>query len=98
MAIMNFLKSSLLSKVVMAATGVILVGFITFHMVGNLQVFIGREVFNAYAEFLQSLGELLWLLRFVLILALLLHILTSVRLTALNMGAKPVKYKVKKWP
>ena len=37
-------------KVVMAVTGVILVGFVIAHMLGNIKIFIGDEVFDAYAS------------------------------------------------
>ena len=44
-------------KVVMAVTGVILVGFVIAHMVGNIKIFIGEEVFDAYAAFLRDDGR-----------------------------------------
>ncbi len=94
MAILNFLRSTILSKVVMAATGVILLLFICGHLLGNMQVFIGKETFNHYAQMLQSLGEFLWIIRGVLLLSLVLHIITSIRLSVLNNAAKPVKYRV----
>ncbi len=79
----------------MAATGVILIGFVLGHMAGNLQIFIGRERLNHYAETLQNMGALLWFLRAFLTLCLFLHILTSIRLKLLNMAAKPVSYAIK---
>lgn len=94
MAVTNILKSTIFNKVVMAVTGLILVLFILGHVIGNLQIFIGREVFNAYAHFLQNLGELLWLIRLVLLVALVLHIYTSLKLKFLNLSAKPQGYKV----
>ncbi len=97
MALFDYLKSTILSKVVMAVTGIILVLFLIGHSIGNLQVYIGRETFNAYAHFLQGLGELLWLIRIVLFLALIFHIITSIRLKFLNLSAKPDKYAVKKY-
>jgi succinate dehydrogenase / fumarate reductase cytochrome b subunit len=97
MALFDYLKSTLLSKVVMAVTGVILVLFLIGHCVGNMQIFIGRETFNAYAHFLQGLGELLWIIRGVLLLALVFHIITSIRLKLLNYQAKPIKYEVKRY-
>ena len=97
MGLLNFLKSTILSKVVMASTGVILVLFIIGHTVGNLQIYLGSETFNHYAHFLQGLGELLWIIRIVLFLSLVLHVITAIRLFALNSGAKPVKYKIKKY-
>lgn len=97
MSVFGYLKSTILSKWVMAITGLILGLFITGHAIGNMQVFLGREVYNAYAHFLQSLGELLWAIRAFLVLCLVLHIITSVRLKFLNLAAKPDKYQVKNY-
>ena len=97
MALFDYLKSTLLSKVVMAVTGVILVLFVIGHCVGNMQVFIGQETFNRYAHFLQGLGELLWIIRAVLIICLVLHIITSIRVKWLNFKAKGQKYEVKNY-
>ncbi len=97
MGMFNFLRSTIISKVVMAVTGLVLLLFLVGHMAGNMQVFLGRETYNHYAQMLQSLGEFLWIIRGVLVLSLILHIITSVSLSARNMAAKPVKYKVKKY-
>ena len=97
MSLFGFLKSTLLSKVVMAVTGVIIVLFVTGHTVGNMQMFAGKETFNAYAHFLQGLGELLWVIRGVMLLSLILHVITSINLALINSAAKPVKYKVKRY-
>jgi succinate dehydrogenase / fumarate reductase, cytochrome b subunit len=97
MALFDYLKSTLLSKVVMAVTGVILVLFLIGHCIGNMQVYIGQETFNAYAHFLQGLGELLWVIRIVLFLCLVFHIITSIRLKWLDYKAKGQKYKIKKY-
>jgi succinate dehydrogenase / fumarate reductase cytochrome b subunit len=66
-------------------------------MAGNLQMYLGPERMNAYAHFLQSLGEILWLIRFVLVMCALLHVITSVWLKFLNMAARPNRYVMKKW-
>ncbi len=97
MALLSYLKSSILSKWVMAVTGIVLVGFLIGHTVGNLQVFIGKEAYNAYAAFLQGLGELLWLVRGFLFVCLVLHVITSIRLKFLNLSAKPEKYQYKSY-
>jgi succinate dehydrogenase / fumarate reductase cytochrome b subunit len=81
----------------MAITGGIIVLFLFGHAIGNLQMFAGADVYNNYAYFLQSLGELLWVIRIVLFVCLVLHIITSVRLKLQNLGAKPVKYHVKNY-
>ncbi len=97
MGVLSFLKSTILSKVVMALTGLFLVLFILGHTVGNLQIFLGAEVFNKYAAFLQGLGELLWVIRGGLLIALVLHVFTSIRLKLINNGAKPQAYQVKRY-
>src|SRR6516165_1469502 len=60
-------------KVVMAVTGIVLVGFVIGHMLGNLKIFSGAEAIDAYAGFLRTVGEplfpyslLLWGVRSVL--------------------------------
>ena len=95
MGLLSYLKSTILSKWVMALTGIILVLFLVGHSLGNMQVFLGKEAFNTYAAFLQGLGEILWIMRIVLLLCLILHIITSVRLKLLNLSAKPTKYQYK---
>jgi succinate dehydrogenase / fumarate reductase cytochrome b subunit len=96
-SLFSYLKSSILSKVVMAATGVVLVAFLFGHMLGNTQMYLGQEKMNHYAETLQGLGGALWIIRSVMFLSVLLHIITSVYLKFLNMKARPVAYEVKKW-
>src|SRR5436190_23911342 len=44
-------------KVVMAVTGMLLVGFVIAHMLGNLKIFLGPEAIDAYAVFLRTVGE-----------------------------------------
>ncbi len=93
----NPFNSTIFNKVIMAATGALLVLFLIGHMLGNLQVFLGREVFNTYAHFLQSTGELLWVVRLVLLASIILHVITSIKLKLLNNSAKPENYKVKNY-
>ena len=61
-------------KFVMAVTGVVLIVFVAGHLVGNLQVFEDPDRINGYAHFLQSLGPVLWAVRFVLLACVTLHI------------------------
>lgn len=90
--IARFWGSTIGKKIVMAATGLIMVGFLIGHMVGNLQVFLGAEKLNAYSKFLHGLGELLWLVRGVLLASLVLHVTAAVQLTRLDLAARPVAY------
>jgi succinate dehydrogenase / fumarate reductase cytochrome b subunit len=88
----RFWKSTVGKKVVMAITGLIMVGFLIGHMAGNLQVFVSAARLNAYAAFLHSLGEVLWMIRGVLVLALVLHIVAAVQLILIDRAARPVAY------
>jgi succinate dehydrogenase / fumarate reductase cytochrome b subunit len=71
-------------------------GFVVGHLIGNLQIFLGQEPLNVYAEKLQSLGELLWVIRGGLLLVIVAHIVTTVLLAVQNSAARPQKYAVKK--
>lgn len=79
----------------MAGTGLVLVLFLLGHMIGNLQMHIGQEKMNVYAETLQNLGGLLWIIRAALLLFLVLHVIASIRLKALNLSARPEPYAFK---
>lgn len=96
-AIVKTWNLSIIYKAVMAATGVLLVGFVLGHMVGNLQIFLGPAVFNGYAEKLRSLGPLLWAVRAVLLAALLAHIVVGIKLKLENNAARPIDYRRRAW-
>lgn len=91
----GFMASSVGRKVVMAGTGIILFGFVTVHMIGNTQAYMGAETFNAYAKFLHSMlhGGGIWIFRAVLLAATGLHIWSAVTLTLDNRAARPVGYR-----
>lgn len=93
----RFIRSSVGAKIVMALSGALMFGFIIGHMAGNLQVFLGQDAFNAYAHFLKTTPALLWGTRVVLILSVLAHAVSGLRLAALNKAARPVGY-VRKSP
>ncbi len=76
----------------MGVTGLIGIGFVIAHLAGNLLVFGGAEAINRYSHFLKSTGELLWLLRAVLIGAVIMHVIAAVQLTRQNRAARPVEY------
>jgi succinate dehydrogenase / fumarate reductase cytochrome b subunit len=77
----------------MAVTGLIGVGFVVGHMLGNLQMFQGPEKMNSYAHFLKSLGGLLWVARGVLLAAVILHAVAAFQLSRMRLQARPVGYK-----
>jgi len=87
-------------KVIMAATGLVLVVFVIGHLLGNLKVFQGPEHFNDYAEGLRTLGapffgrgQALWVVRIVLLGALLLHLWSALQVTLASWAARPASYR-----
>jgi succinate dehydrogenase / fumarate reductase cytochrome b subunit len=92
MSILAFWRSTIGKKIVMAITGLIMVGFVIAHVAGNMLVFAGPARINAYGAFLKSTGELLWVARLVLLASVLLHIVAAVQLTAIERAARPVGY------
>lgn len=102
--VLEFYRSALGKKYVMALTGLIGMGYIFAHMIGNLKVFLGPESFDHYADWLRvGLGYpilpqtvTLWLFRFVLIAAVVLHIHAAYALTRMNLKARPVSYQSKR--
>ncbi len=91
----GFLDSSVGKKVVMAVTGIVLFGFVTVHMLGNLQAYMGAEPMNHYAEFLKGMihGAGIWVFRAVLLVSVLLHAWAALSLTLANRAARPVGYR-----
>src|SRR5512142_2493728 len=90
--IANVIKSSLGKKYIMAVTGFCLFIFVLGHLAGNLQIFLGREAINRYGHFLQSNPELIWPARIVLLVLVLLHIWSALKLSQENYAARPIGY------
>ena len=96
---LEFYRSAVGKKWVMALTGLLGVGFVVMHMIGNLKVYMGAGDMNHYGEFLREVlvpffprTVVLWLLRFGLIGALLLHLHAAYSLTVMNHRARPADY------
>jgi succinate dehydrogenase / fumarate reductase, cytochrome b subunit len=105
--LLDLYSTALGKKYVMAITGIIGIGFVVAHMVGNLKMYLGKVDgdydINTYGEFLRDLlvpllprTYALWSLRLVLIGALALHLHAAWSLTVMNRRARPVKYKSKR--
>lgn len=89
-----FWQSQVGKKFVSAVTGVLLFLFVVGHLLGNLQAFQGAAKFNAYAEFLQSAKGLLWVVRLVMLTALVLHATAGIQLYLASRAARPQPYRV----
>lgn len=88
----RFFDAPIGKKAVMAVTGAILFGFVTGHLIGNLQIYLGPGPLNHYAELLRGMPGLLWIARTVLLASVVLHIVSSVQLTRLKQAARPAGY------
>ncbi|MCU0304269.1 MAG: succinate dehydrogenase cytochrome b subunit [Thermoanaerobaculales bacterium] len=87
-------SSTIGKKILMAVTGIILFGFVVGHMLGNLQLYLGAEQLNAYADKLQSLGPLLWVIRAGLAFCVGVHVVAAVQLWLRNRASRPVRYRL----
>ncbi|MBB4765504.1 succinate dehydrogenase / fumarate reductase cytochrome b subunit [Actinoplanes digitatis] len=92
-------RSSIALKILMAVTGLLLVGFLYAHMIGNLKIFFGAETFDHYAHWLRTIGTpllpqdwYLWLQRGGLTLAVAGHIAAATILARRARKARPVRY------
>src|SRR3977135_4543185 len=73
---------------IIAVTGVVLIAFVIGHLLGNLQIFLGPDWVNGYAEHLRELGPLLWAIRIFLLVSVLLHIYFTIELAIETNGAR----------
>lgn len=84
----SLFRSSIGRKILMAVTGLILIGFVIGHLIGNLQVFQHPDHINGYAAFLRALGPTLWIARIVLVVSVVIHIWAATVLTLENRRAR----------
>ncbi|WP_420078863.1 succinate dehydrogenase [Streptomyces sp. JL4002] len=95
--------SSVGKKSVMAASGLVMLGYLVVHMLGNLKIFFGADEFNGYAHWLRTLGSpflhhewALWIVRVVLVAAVVAHAVSAYQLSRRDIKARPVKYAHKR--
>ena len=88
----TYVRSSVGAKHVMAVTGLLLLLFAIFHMLGHLQMFGGQDLYNSYAHFLQDLWEVKWPVRAGLVALLIVHGVVAIALVAKNRQARPIGY------
>ncbi len=93
----RFLDSNIGLKILMALSGLALVGFVIAHMLGNMQIFLGADALNDYAELLQGNTKLLWAARSGLIAAIGAHVYSALKLAVRARAARPAGYKNHKW-
>jgi succinate dehydrogenase / fumarate reductase cytochrome b subunit len=91
--------STVVLKAVMAVSGIVLLLYLTAHMLGNLKIFLGEEDFDHYAHWLRGIGApavphsgALWTIRVVLAVAVVAHMWTAIALARRARAARPVRY------
>jgi succinate dehydrogenase / fumarate reductase cytochrome b subunit len=102
--VVELYRSALGKKYVMAITGIVWMGYVFAHMVGNLKVYLGPEAIDHYGDWLRTgllvpvmpEAGMLWILRLILIAALVLHIVAAYQLTVMNRHARPEAYRSKR--
>ena len=90
-------SSSVGTKLVIGATGFLLFLYLIIHIVGNLLVFFGRDVFNRYAYIMEDKNALLPLIEIGLLAVVLIHVFKTVRMFFANQQARPIGYQKKRY-
>ncbi len=96
----EYWSSTIGKKVVVAVSGGILAAYVVLHMIGNLEALRGlgggSPFIDRYAEFLRTVGTpeipeagILWLVRAVLLVALIVHVVGIAQLIKRNRAARP---------
>ena len=93
-------RSTVVKKVVMAITGLILIAFLLMHMFGNLKIFLGDTAYNKYAKWLKEdlltpflpHGWFIWIFRFVILASLVLHVYCMATLWSTSLKGRGPRY------
>jgi succinate dehydrogenase / fumarate reductase cytochrome b subunit len=93
--VVRALTSSIGRKLLMAATGLLLIGFLVIHLTGNLLIFVGADAFNEYSHALVS-NHFIYLAEFGLLVLFVLHLVSGVAVTRANRAARPQGYAAKR--
>jgi succinate dehydrogenase / fumarate reductase, cytochrome b subunit len=101
--VLTVYNSSVGKKYVMAITGILLFGYVVLHLWGNLKIFLGPAEINGWGVFLRVFGApvftsqtVLWIVRLVLLAALILHVTAAYQLTRQDLDGRRRGYAVKK--
>jgi len=93
---LRMLTSSVGRKLLMAATGLLLLGFLIVHLSGNLLIFKSAEAFNEYSETLLA-NPLIYVAEAGLFALFVAHLVSGIAVTLKNRAARPVPYEKKTW-
>lgn len=91
---LQFLKSTVGRKYLMAATGLVWMGFVVGHMAGNMLILFSADAYNQYGHAIVSNKILLYGTELTLAGAIAVHIFCAVSLTRQNRAARGTRYAV----
>jgi succinate dehydrogenase cytochrome b subunit len=92
----RIITTSIGRKLIMALTGLLLVGFVSFHLMSNLVLLNGQEAYNAYVSHLTSVPFLLFI-ELGLLSLFLVHILMGIYVRWEDYRNSPSGYKKRNW-
>lgn len=90
----TFLKSTVGRKYIMGITGLIWMGFVLTHMLGNMLILVSADLYNAYGHAIVSNKPLLYVAESVLVFGLIVHVATAISLTIQNRKARGSRYAI----
>jgi|SRR5436190_19833782 len=96
MALRRVFSSSVGTKLLVGATGLLLFAYLILHLAGNLAIFAGQDTFNHYSHMLVS-NPLIAPIELLLLLIFLVHIYKTVTMWTRNQAARPAGYEEKRW-
>jgi succinate dehydrogenase / fumarate reductase, cytochrome b subunit len=90
-------------KYAMALSGIVLMFYVLTHMLGNLRIYLSAASLDNYSHWLRRIGDpvmpgqtLLYIIRTVLLVALIVHVHAAYELTKVNRRARPDAYRSKR--
>lgn len=86
-------RSQVGRKILTGITGILLSIFIIFHLIGNLTLFGSEHAFNIYSHTLHSMGWLLYVFEFGLLLVFLVHAYIGIAIYLRKRKRRPVGYE-----
>lgn len=88
------LNSSIGKKFVMAVTGICLILFLIIHLLNNLSMYLGPEIYTEVVKGLDGIKPLIRVIELILALVFIFHIFNGTKLWLENKKARPEKYAV----
>lgn len=92
----NVFSSSVGTKLLIGATGLLLFLYLVLHLAGNLLIFAGQDAFNGYAHTLIT-NPLTVPVEIALLILFVVHIYKAIRNVLHNRAARPIRYQMKHW-